>query len=204
MQKKAALAFSLFSCLVLPVALVVWLCHGAVGFYTVSARPALEKTAESRSFDLDRDGQPECYDLRKGRLTITGQGRITWQSPAEWRVTAFALGDANNDGIDDLNLVLWKKGSFGRDKPFWVTGSDEDVKNHLFIYDLAHGSLKPVWLSSNLDAPILELSIEDVDGDGKNELLVVEGDYTSPSRQKTVWQWNGWGFTLTGSPCTAW
>jgi len=39
-----------------------------------------------------------------------------------------------------------------------------------------------------------------VDGDGRNELIVLEGSYDdereAPARYVTIWRWNGWGFSL--------
>ena len=59
--------------------------------------------------------------------------------------------------------------------------------------------MKPVWHSSNLSAPNCEFKIADVDNDGKNDLIVVEGDYSQSPNCKGIhlalWRWNGWGFS---------
>ncbi|HBV85333.1 MAG TPA: hypothetical protein DEF42_01390 [Desulfosporosinus sp.] len=57
-------------------------------------------------------------------------------------------------------------GSFGSVKPFWLTGEDADYKNHLFVCQLKNKAMKQVWCSSDLDCPILSLTIRDWDGDG--------------------------------------
>lgn len=154
-------------------------------------------------FDLDGDGRPEHLVLRDGRLTITnptgGAGATgpIWSSPAHWWVDYFFLGDIDNDGRPNLNLSVWKEGSFHRHRPFWhdPAQQDTDVKNHLFIFRLEAGGLKPVWMSSSLDRPHLRAAVVDLNEDGKNELQVTEGSYTNPaSRETTLWQWNGWGF----------
>lgn len=108
----------------------------------------------------------------------------------------FLPGDANNDGRPELNLLLWKEGSFGPQRPFWVEGEDRSVKNHLFVFKLEEGEIKAVWQSSNLDRPNLRAALIDRDGDGKKELLALEGTYTGSGEfQLTLWQWNGWGFS---------
>ena len=108
----------------------------------------------------------------------------------------FFLGDSDNNSIPELNLLVWKAGSFGPHKPFWVTEEDYSVKNHLFIFKLVEGVIKPVWQSSNLDRPNYEAGLADLDGDGTNELVVVEGEYDDPGvREAGVWRWNGWGFS---------
>jgi len=171
--------------------------------YTVYPGPEF-KLVKSRCYDLDRDGRDENYSLRDGTLKVeTGSGssagtaaETLWQSPEDWWVDDFFLGDSDNNGREELNLLVWKKGSFGPHKPFWMTREDRSVKNHLFIFQPAGGTFKPVWQSSNLDRPNYRTVLKDIDGDGANELLVTEGDYDNPAyRQVSVWKWNGWGFT---------
>ena len=62
------------------------------------------------------------------------------------------------------------------------------------------GQVRPVWQSSNLEAPNCTLAITDYDGDGDNELLSVEGSYGRRCEieegRLSVWEWNGWGFSL--------
>lgn len=164
--------------------------------------------------DLDHDGQPETYLLKGLRLTVTEDGRTIWQSPADWQVTEFVLVDSNNDGIADLNMVVWKRGSFGAYRPFWFRGEDRAYCNHLYVFDLSRGQIKPVWMSSGLEAPIISLSIRDVDGDGSNELVVAEqppgtADQGAAPTGKlasirlTYWRWDVWGFTRVALPAVA-
>jgi len=103
--------------------------------------------------------------------------------------------------------VVWKAGSFGRDKPFWVNEDDQELSNHLFVLNLLQGKMKPVWFSSALDQPIQALEVKDINQDGKNELVVQEGrawlagiqNQERPASEPvtksiTCWQWKSWGF----------
>lgn len=158
--------------------------------------PAAFRRRQSAHADLDEDGRQEVYRLQNGQLIVEEAAQPLWQSPAEWWVDAFTLADADNDGRTDLNLSVWKAGSFGPHKPFWITENDPSIKNHLFIFDLVDDTVKPIWQSSNLDRPIREFAFTDLDTDGKTELVVTEGSYTDPAdRRLTLWQWNGWGFS---------
>lgn len=157
--------------------------------------------------DLDGDGDAERYLLTGHRLTVREGEAMLWQSPPEWRVDGFSLGDVENDGAADLVMSLWKKGSFGPVRPFWEDREDRSYKNHLFVYRLTGDALRPVWCSSDLDRPIVSFVIRDADSNGLNELVVEEGEYRrtfgeryaldrkAPART-TVWRWDGWGFSL--------
>ena len=149
--------------------------------------------------DLDNDLISENYNLENGRLTIAEDKKIVWQSPDDWWIDDFVLADSNNDGIVDINLSLWKSGNFGTSKPFWVKENDMSVKNHFFVLDFIGGSIKQVWGSSNLAEPNCEFKITDVDNDGKNDLIVIEGDYSQEPKCNgnyvAVWKWDDWGFS---------
>lgn len=164
-------------------------------YHTESYRPEYRLTKESR-FDLDGDGEKEKFILKDGCIEVWKDSKLIWSSPEEWWVDDFFLGDADNDGIDELCLLVWKTGSFGSKKPFWFKEEDTSFKNHLFLFKLSNGEIKPTWQSSNLDRPNFHATLVDYDDDGKNELLVTEGSYTDfKLRKTTLWEWNGWGFS---------
>lgn len=158
-------------------------------------------SAEKRQVaDLDRDGKPEIYSLYRHRVSVIDQGRTIWRSPPSWKVDSFHLADATNDGRTDLVLVVWKKGSFGPHKPFWITTRDNRISNHLFLFNLEAGKIHSLWMSSALDHPIYRLEIKDQNHDNRNELLVSENPLVKmpfiPARafHTTMWQWKTWGF----------
>ncbi|MGE5545066.1 MAG: hypothetical protein ACM3UW_08860 [Bacillota bacterium] len=89
------------------------------------------------------------------------------------------------------------------EKSFWVTGRDNEVSCHLFVYNLVDQHLKPVWMSSALDPPVKNLKIKDTDGDGRNEPVVTDCHHRRPwfsgrgvtsTSEVTTWQWQDWGF----------
>jgi poly-gamma-glutamate synthesis protein (capsule biosynthesis protein) len=154
--------------------------------------------SKEETADLDNDAVLENYSLKNGLLTITENSIIVWQSSADWWIDNFILADADNNGVLDINLSLWKAGNFGPSQPFWVKENDMSVKNHFFIFDFVGNTMKQVWGSSNLSEPNCEFQIADIDNDGKNDLVVIEGDYSHESKcygnYVGVWKWNGWGF----------
>lgn len=176
----------------------------------------------AKATDLNRNGIPETYALTNGRLTIAErptaterpvaaeQQKIIWRSPAEWHIDSVHIADSDNDGIPDVNISLWKPGNFGLSKPFWIKHNDMRVRNHLFIYDLVGDKLTPRWQSSNLERPNCALRFEDIDHDGRIELIVTEGTYKdaapltaikpladcTTNTTRAIWRWNIWGFML--------
>ncbi len=154
---------------------------------------------KKESADLNKNGFEEVYILKGGKLTITENSKKVWESPNGWRIDNFVLADVTNDGVTNLSLSLWKSGDFGPSKPFWVEKNDVSIKNHFFVYDFVGGELKQVWGSSNLAMPNCDFKVADVDGDKKNDLIVLEGEYSNENdcvaEYVAVWKWNGWGFS---------
>jgi hypothetical protein len=126
-------------------------------------------------------------------------------TPADWRVTAATLADATGDG--ELEWVLLVRRPW-RDWPIqeWASVSSpisdfHDAAGnscHLILLDPESG--RELWAGSALPVPLLALAVGDVDGDGINEVVTLEGDYDTgwdgPASHVDVWQWNGFGFSL--------
>jgi|GEM_PF-5979914 len=143
-----------------------------------------------------------CAVLEEGILRVFVKEYLVWETPPEWRVDGFELADAMRDGRIDLTMSVWKKGSFGSGRPFWVEENDECTRNHFFIYAMKDDQFLPRWQSSALDAPNCEYSFTDITGDGWDELITIEGFYflqgCGRGRFVSAWYWNGWTFVLLG------
>ena len=155
--------------------------------------------SSTQSGDLDADGALENYTLQQGKLQVKENNTVVWETPSDWQVKSFILADATNDGVVDINMSVWKPGNFGSSRPFWVKENDMSIKNHFFIFDFTKDRIIPVWQSSNLDNPNCAFAITDIDKDGDNDLLVIEGEYGSGTDCQGIylalWKWNLWGFS---------
>jgi len=151
---------------------------------------------DSKYFDLNRDGEKERLVLSEGNLQVFADKRVIWSTPEEWWVDFYFPGDATNDGFPELNLVVWRRGSYGSVKPFWVE-EDDSFKCHLFLFRLEEDhEMRPVWQSSSLPYPVYEVELKDVSGDEENKLLVIGGCYREPHlRQSFTYKWDEFGFT---------
>ena len=151
-----------------------------------------------READLDGDGEVEKIILSGGKVQVLRNGKIIWQSDPAWQVDNLVLADLNRDGKMEINMSLWKKGSYGKDLPFWLEENTKEWGSHLFIYGWRKGKIRPFWCSSTLEASIREMAAGDIDGDGRAELAILEGAYDNSKNARAeylaVWSWNGWGF----------
>jgi hypothetical protein len=168
-------------------------------------RPIL--AAEERPTRADVAVPDEWTDLvlESGSLTVLHRDEKAWTSDPSWDVRQVVAADLDHDEQQEVALVLWKPfrrepdvvyQTFDFHSP-WEEGSQ---RNHLFVYTWEEGGWQPLWCSSPIPDPILQIAAGDVDGDGADELVALEGSYGedlgTPARHVSVWRWNGWGFTL--------
>jgi hypothetical protein len=134
--------------------------------------------------DLTGDGVPERVRRVGEQVVIYRDGVEVWRSLPEWQVVDLALGDPNDDGRGELLLVFWKPDAAG-------------VRcSHPFIIGYREGLYRTLWGGSAVRDPIHEVELGDVDGDGVQELIVLEERDDGLERAVAVWHWHGWGFSL--------
>lgn len=138
--------------------------------------------------------------LMHNQLSLLKDSAVIWQTPITQKVVMAQFADVTNSANSTINYSLWKSKKYGRDKPFWKKDSAQQTpRNHFFIYKYNADKVIPVWGSSDLDAPNCKFAIADVNNDGKNELITLEGDYANypecSGKYLGIWVWNGWGFT---------
>ena len=138
----------------------------------------------SGAIDLTGDGTPERVQRSGGQVTVYRDGVQAWQSPPEWRVIDLVLGDPNDDGRGEMLVALWKPDAAG------------EPRSHPFVIGYREGIYRILWGGSAVSDPIHEVELGDVDGDGVQELVVLEERGDGPDRAVTVWRWHGWGFSL--------
>jgi hypothetical protein len=70
------------------------------------------------------------------------------------------------------------------------------MTSHPFVVGYRGGRYRELWGGSPVHAPILEVDLGDLDGDGLDELAAIEAPIDDSARYVTVWRWHGWGFSL--------
>ena len=129
------------------------------------------------------------------------------RSPApDWHITDATLADVTGDGASEWVLLVWRP---WQDWPIqrWleapspIAGFHDATGDSCHLILLAPQDGREIWAGSALPAPLLSLAVGDVDGDGVNELVTLEGSYPGGryglATYVEVWRWNGFGFTLT-------
>ena len=70
--------------------------------------------------DLDGDGATDELCIKRRKLSVSDAAGRGWQSGGDWLVQDALVGDINHDGVPELILLVWKRGSYGSQRPFWV------------------------------------------------------------------------------------
>lgn len=135
------------------------------------------------NIDLTGDGNPEIVRRQGEGLSIFQGNSVVWQSPVNWSIVDFALGDPNDDGRAEVVVALQKPDTSGV------------LQSHPFILGFRSGMYRLMWGGSAVAQPIREVEIGDVDSDGVQELVVIE-DQKDEKQTLSVWKWHGWGFSL--------
>ena len=139
------------------------------------------------AIDLDKDGRMEYCSLQRLYFVLRTETEMIWESPEEWKVEDYLYGDLTGNGEIELLLLVWKRGSFGSSRPFWLEADETTYSQHLYIYRLQQGDLRPVWMSSALQPQIVEWEWGE-DPVWGNILWL-----THPGGELGDWRWGEWG-----------
>jgi poly-gamma-glutamate synthesis protein (capsule biosynthesis protein) len=147
------------------------------------------------AIDLTGDGIAEHVRRVEERVVIRQDGAAVWRSPPSWRVLDVALGDPNDDGRGEVLLAFWRPADEAPRLP-GTSVPRAGRSNQPFIVGYRGGSYRTLWGGSAVGDPIQEVALGDVNGDGAQDLIVLEQREGERGRTVAVWRWHGWGFSL--------
>jgi hypothetical protein len=166
----------------------------------------IQPIQETPPTDLDGDGRVEQVVFLQGSVAIQRGQETLWTSPPGWEVTQATISDLNQDGQPELAILLW------RDFAPWPIDAwlahpgrindfhDQEKRScHLILIGWRGDSFVELWAGSALVDPLLDFTTADINGDGDNELIAMEGRYDGlrdTAHAVTTWEWNGFGFSL--------
>ena len=167
---------------------------------TVSIEPVTQA-------DFNGDGKAEKVFLTGSKARISSAGRIVWQSPETWQVLQASITDLNHDGAPEAALLVWRPfhpwpvdqwlPDGGRISTFHDAGGNSC---QIILIGWQDGQYREMWAGSALAEPVKSFSAVDLNGDGLQELVTLEGIYTdsksASARALKAWEWNGFGFSI--------
>ncbi len=168
-----------------------WRWDGTSG-QPVTTAASVPPHAGSTPADLRGDGAPLWAELDAAGVVTLRDGAgpdapVVWRNehPA-WRITRVLAGDPNDDGRTELLLLLWQPDETGR------------LRSQPYLLGWRGGRFRIIWGGSAPAIPIQDLAWADFEGDGRGELVVLEGGAApgDAGEHVSVWRWHGWGFQL--------
>lgn len=149
----------------------------------------------------------DCLEYHNESVKINDcqTGEIKWQSGENWQVREAITADLNRDGKNELAMMVWR--------PFkpWAIDSFLPHGGRIVEFQDSHGmschiilvgwdgeDYRELWAGSSLIDPVFHIRAADVDQDGNQELITLEGKYDTLNQtgNLTVWDWNSFGFIL--------
>lgn len=143
----------------------------------------------------DRTGEYKIVLAHRTVQVIYGNS-VIWNTPDGVKVQQALSCDIDNDSQEELVLLCWKRGRFGKHKPFWIDKDERSWSQHIFVYEYASNEIRPKWMSSYIGQDVAAIS-----GNGKaaprSRLLL-----TDPEGKSSSWFWDSWGFTKEDTDIT--
>jgi hypothetical protein len=173
-----------------------------------SAPPAgLQPLPARLQADLQADGSLEAIALDHGRAVISSAGGPLWESPPDWQVVQAGFADLDRSGLPEAVLLVWRPFEPWPVDRFLPSGGriagfhDRDGAScHILLVGWLSDGIQELWAGSAMADPVRAFAAFDLDGDGLQELVTLEGRYAeprnAPGRAVKVWEWNGFGFSL--------
>jgi len=158
------------------------------------------------SFDFG--SAQDCFKSAKDSVKIVDcqNGEyIKWQNPSSWKVTEAIAADLNRDGKNELVMVVWRPHKVWPIDSFLPSGGriadfhDRSGSScHLILVGWDGDQYRELWAGSSLIDPVFSIRAADLDHDGNQELVTLEGKYDNKNvtGNLAVWDWNGFGFRL--------
>ncbi len=135
----------------------------------------------------DSTGEYEIV-LQHRSVDVLHHGQILWSSPADVKVQNVLSSDIDGDAADELILLCWKRGRYGKHKPFWVEKDENSWSQHIFVYEYQAETITPKWMSSYIGQDVTAISAKET-ALSRSHLLLTDREENISS-----WIWNSWGF----------
>ncbi|WP_022762994.1 MULTISPECIES: CapA family protein [unclassified Butyrivibrio] len=136
--------------------------------------------------EFTSDAGIECH-LKRKKVTLTDRdGNLLWTNKKELKIQDAFITDIDRNGDEELILLLWKRGRYGNEKPFWVTGDEISYSQHIFIYDISEdGDIDSKWFASDIGRLVTRMKLLE-----RDEAIILTEDRNNDN---TLWIWSSFG-----------
>lgn len=97
-------------------------------------------------------------------LYIIQNESIIWSSNKKMSVSDFEIGDFDNDNLDELLVSYWEE-------------EESRLMNKISMFKYTNQKVTEVWKKETEDTPIIDIEISDIDKNGDNDIVLIEGNY---------------------------
>lgn len=134
--------------------------------------------------------QSEQYQvvLEQKEAQVFYEDQVLWTSDKEVKVQDIVLCDIDSDMQDELILLCWKKGRYGKNRPFWVEEDERTWSQHIFVYEYNTKEIRPKWMSSYIGQDVAIIQ------DNGKTAPYARLWLTEPDGATSSWRWDSWGF----------
>ncbi|SFC84552.1 CapA family protein [Butyrivibrio sp. YAB3001] len=125
--------------------------------------------------------------FEKKIIVFDTQKNEVFKTENKLKVQDVILSDIDRDGKEEIIALVWKKGKFGKHRPFWIEKDEEKYSQHLFIYRESNDekTIVPMWFASDTG-----LRIKRIKPFEKNNSIIMVEDIDD---ETTLWAWDSWG-----------
>jgi len=202
-KRKLLIAASVFAAIICTTALQ---CYGATSDFDDEAAfsDSMQELAtvpddiawnEKTISRTDESGHKVKYVLKDRQARVYIGKELIWESDDSVFVQDMIVADINEDDIhkdeitekrrskDEMVLLVWKKGRYGINKPFWIKEDEMNFSQHIFVYNISEDKIIQRWGSSYMGFETDKMEFSD------GILFLNE-----KSGEIIPWQWNTFGF----------
>ena len=147
---------------------------------------------------------------------MPGENSPFWSSPSEYKVQDGFLTDIDRDGDTEMILLVWKRGRFGKHRPFWITSDERCYSQHVFIYDVGDeaqegndgnqaghdsvisGVVSQKWFASDIGVDVRQMKLLN-EGSATSEAVLLTEDIDGNC---ALWHWESFGLKTMDNEVT--
>lgn len=114
---------------------------------------------------LPGNDEPDIIELKHRRVKAYRDGKCIFKSPRGCLVQNIIYTDIDRDGENELLMLNFNIGRYGKHRPFWVDHDELKLFQHIYIYDYKTKEeiFRPIWMASDIGMDASDFYMQDSD-----------------------------------------